>query len=68
MGHGTNRQWHIALHMHGDIALNGCDCMINESTLHWCLIGWARLNGQRLTESHGFIHENENVSGISKKA
>ena len=44
MGHGTNRQWHIALHMHGDIALNECECMINELTLHWCLIGWAGLN------------------------
>ena len=34
MGHGTNRQWHITLHMHGDIALNGCECMINESNQH----------------------------------
>ena len=51
MGHGINRQRHIALHMHGDIALNGCECMINESTLHWYLIwgggggGGARFNG-----------------------
>ena len=26
--------WYIALHMHGDIALNGCECMVNESILH----------------------------------
>ena len=23
----------IALHMHGDIALNGCECMVGNSTL-----------------------------------
>ena len=23
----------IALHMHGDIALNGCECMVGKSTL-----------------------------------
>ena len=28
-----NMYWHIALHMHGDITLNGCECMVNESTL-----------------------------------
>ena len=27
-------QWRIALHMHGDIALNECECMVEESTLH----------------------------------
>ena len=26
-------QWHIALHMHGDITLNGHECMVDESTL-----------------------------------
>ena len=26
-------QWHIAFHMHEDIALNGCECLVNESTL-----------------------------------
>ena len=26
----------IALHMHGDIALNGCECMVGKSTL--CLV------------------------------
>ena len=36
MLHGTNRQWHIALHMHRDIALNGFKCLVNESTL--CLV------------------------------
>ena len=29
-------QWHIALHMHDDITLNGCECMIGKSTL--CLV------------------------------
>ena len=31
--------------MHGDIALNGCECMVGKSTLRWCLIGWTLLNG-----------------------
>ena len=26
-------QWHFTLHMHGDIALNGCECMVGKSTL-----------------------------------
>ena len=26
-------QLHIALHMHGDIALSGCECMVGKSTL-----------------------------------
>ena len=34
----------IALHLHGDIALNECECMVDKSTLHLVLIGWARLN------------------------
>ena len=34
-----------ALHLHGDIALNECECMVDKSTLHLVLIGWARLNG-----------------------
>ena len=35
----------IALHLHGDIALNGYECMVDKSTLFLVLIGWARLNG-----------------------
>ena len=35
----------IALHLHGDIALNGCECMVDKLTLCLVLIGWARLNG-----------------------
>ena len=31
-----NMQWHIALHMHGNIALNRCECMVGKSTL--CLV------------------------------
>ena len=34
----------IALHLHGDIALNGCECMVDKSTLCLVLIRWARLN------------------------
>ena len=26
-------QWHLALHMHGDIVLNECECIVGESTL-----------------------------------
>ena len=26
-------QWHIALHMHRDITLNGCECMVGKSTI-----------------------------------
>ena len=26
-------QWHIALHMHGDITLNGCECTVGKSIL-----------------------------------
>ena len=29
-------KWHLALHMHGDIALNGCECMVGKLTL--CLV------------------------------
>ena len=31
--------------MHGDIALNRCECIVGKQTLHLVLIGWARLNG-----------------------
>ena len=31
--------------MHGDIAVNGCECMVNESTLHLVFDWWARLSG-----------------------
>ena len=27
-----NMQWNIALHMHGDITLNGCECMVIINT------------------------------------
>ena len=29
-------QWHIALHMHKDITLSGCECMVGKSTQ--CLV------------------------------
>ena len=35
----------IALHLHGDIALHGCECMVDKSTLRLVLIAWAKLNG-----------------------
>ena len=31
--------------MYMGIALNGCECMVNKSTLRLVLIGWALLNG-----------------------
>ena len=31
--------------MHGDIVLNGCECMVYELTLRLVLIKWAQLNG-----------------------
>ena len=33
---GYKMQWCITLHMHGDIALNGCECKVEKSTL--CLV------------------------------
>ena len=29
-------QWPISLHMHGDMALNGCECIVGKSTM--CLV------------------------------
>ena len=37
-----NMQWRIALHMHWDIALNGCECMVEKSTLR-LVFDWAGL-------------------------
>ena len=31
--------WHIALHMHGNIALHECEWMIEIQHLIWCLMG-----------------------------
>ena len=38
-------QWHIVLHMHGDIALHGCECMVNESTLRLVFDWVGSVNG-----------------------
>ena len=38
-------QWHIALHMHGDITLNGCECMIGKSTLRLVFDWRCSVNG-----------------------
>ena len=35
MGHEVDMQWHIALHMHGDIALHGCECMVVVKHQTW---------------------------------
>ena len=40
-------QWHIALHMHGDIALNGCECMVGKSTLHLVFDWVGSINGTK---------------------
>ena len=38
-------QWHFALHMHGDIALNGCECMVGKSTLRLVFDWVGSING-----------------------
>ena len=38
-------QWHLALNMHGDIALNGLSLWLVNQHCIFCLIGWAQLNG-----------------------
>ena len=38
-------QSHIALHMHGDIALNGCECMVGKSTLRLVFNWVGSVNG-----------------------
>ena len=69
-------QWHLALHMHGDIALNGCECMVGKSTVFLCSIVcreymvdrhyvWCSMVGlvkwdNVQNESHGFIKEKGN--------
>ena len=37
--------WHLALHMPGDIALNGCECMVGKSTLRLVFDWVASVNG-----------------------
>ena len=38
-------KWHIALHMHRDIALRGCECMVNESTMRLVFDWVGSVNG-----------------------
>ena len=40
-------QRHLALHMHGDIALNECECMVGKSTLCLVFDGGLGKMGQR---------------------
>ena len=63
MGHGTNRQWHIALHMHGDNALNGCECMINESTLRLVFDWVGSVNGTT-SNRVAWLHETKNMCRV----
>ena len=53
-------QWHLALHMNEDIALNGCECMVGKSIL--CLVfDWVgSVNGTTSKMSHGRIKEKGN--------
>ena len=50
--YGIHYMWHditcISLHMHGDIALNECECMV-EKNQHcvWYLIRWAQSSGTK---------------------
>ena len=54
-------QWHIALHMHGDITLNGCECMVGKWTLR-LVFDWVGLvNG---TTSNKFARLNKMVKKI----
>ena len=58
-------QWHLKLHMHGDITLNGCECMVSELTL--CLVFDSGLGalGQSPVESHSFVNGKENMCRVS---
>ena len=58
-------QLHLALHMHGDIALNVCECMVSESTLCLVFDGGLSALGQCPTESHGFVNGKENMFRVS---
>ena len=42
-------QWHIALHMHENIALNMCECMVGKSTLHLVFDWVGSVNGTTST-------------------
>ena len=38
MWHEIDMQWCITLHMHGNIAFHGCECMVESKHLIWWLI------------------------------
>ena len=38
-------QWHIAFHMQGGIALNGCECMVGKSILRLVFDWVGLING-----------------------
>ena len=50
--------------MHGDTALNGCECMVSESTLCLGFDGVLGALGQCPAESHGFINGKENMCRV----
>ena len=47
--------------MHGDIARNGCECMVIINTTFGVSLGGLGTVGQCPTGSHDCIHENENM-------
>ena len=55
-------QWHLALHMHRDIALNGCECMVGKSILCWVFDLVDSANG---TKSNRVARLNKMVKKIS---
>ena len=58
----------IALHLHGNIALNGCECMVDKLTLSLVLIGWTQLNGTTSNRVARLIKMVKKICvGISKK-
>ena len=57
-------QWRIALHKHGDIALNGCECMVIINTVFGNWLSGLGIVGQCPTELHGCIYENENMCRV----
>ena len=45
-------QWRITLDMHEDIALNGCECMVEKSTLSLVLDWVGSIKWDEVQQSH----------------
>ena len=68
MWHDIDMQWHIALHMNGNIAFHRCECMVEIQHLIWCLMGGLDTVGRSPIESHGCMKwKRKLVSSNSKK-